>query len=248
MTGTWFLAGILAPIALLLTGAGGGIVVNPVIQHWGGGAFSEAVQASLLAVFVGASFHWVRNRKLIPLQVPLWTALGAFLGNIAWNLLPWQTPEYLGRVVFIIVTFLALVSTWIPPKVLQHSRQSISNLTLLITGWVIGTISMLTGLGGGLFMVPIFNLYLRRTRNESVVWSAACTGPLAAIGFLSNYYQKSTEATQVWTSNESSLLIGVLLSSIFAPILFEKIAAHSLANIRLWAYRSLVMISLIAQL
>jgi uncharacterized membrane protein YfcA len=164
-----FFTGIFAGILSGLLGIGGGVVIVPVLSYFDQ-AFPGLNHAQIMHLAVGTSLasmifttlsgvishlrygHFVGIspsifRGLIP---GLW--LGAWVGNLLNSLASFEAL----KIIFMIVAIVIAIRMIFSPHLFFHKeRKHYSTLVFCLIGVVIGSVSSLIGIGGGVFLVPI---------------------------------------------------------------------------------------------
>ncbi|WP_110686857.1 sulfite exporter TauE/SafE family protein [Salinicola aestuarinus] len=191
--GIYLVVGGLAGLLAGIFGIGGGIVMVPalvftfalqgidtaVVAHL-------AVGTSLATIVVtGASSvwgHWQRGsvrRDWLALMIPGLLG-GGILGVLLASLLPGEALTRLFGVFAIAMALKMLLSR--PPATQgRHPRR----LPMVLAGSVIGGVSTLFGVGGGVMSVPWLSRFTSRM-TEAVGTSSAIGMPIALIGMLTN--------------------------------------------------------------
>lgn len=171
-----FMVAVLIAIFSASLGIGGGIFSVPVLIYVGslhgiGQAYlaQMAVATSLLMAFVlsvSASYVNLRTRMVeigIGLLFALGSVPGAFLGSIVGRFLNFQALTLLFGVLVLAVGMLGFFKVWSKKRattVTRDSKRSPSRIWLPVAGVFTGILSSLTGVGGGVIMVPLMSLFL----------------------------------------------------------------------------------------
>lgn len=186
-----FITGILAG----LLGIGGGVIAVPalyyIFSHYGiptNTIMHMAVATALTATTVtsiGSTLgHHLKKAILIPLLKTTTPAL--MVGCIAGVILNRILPNEWIRMVFGFMAVLLGIYFSIPKlpplQIAPHPNRSI----IFFSFWV-GTFSSLLGIGGGIFMVPLFLGYQIHMKN-AVATSSASTLVTAAFGSLLYFF------------------------------------------------------------
>lgn len=171
-----FMVAVLIAIFSASLGIGGGILSVPVLIYVGslhgiGQAYlaQMAVATSLLMALVlsvSASYINLRTRMVeigIGLLFALGSVPGAFLGSILSRFLNFQALTLLFGVLVSavgLIGFFKVRSKKRAPTVARDVQRSPSRIWLPVTGVFTGMLSSLTGVGGGIIMVPLMSLFL----------------------------------------------------------------------------------------
>lgn len=188
----YFLAtGLAAGILAGLLGIGGGIVTVPALififttQHYPDSMLLHlAIGTSLTAIlFTSISSAWAHHRehavdwaRVGGFSIPL--ILGAVLGAVAAR---FWSAQYLLIVLGIVEILLALqIGFQVNPSTIPAPKRPWLKYPAAA---LVAFISVLVGIGGGLFMVPLLR-WDGQSMNEAVATSSACGIPIAACGAL----------------------------------------------------------------
>lgn len=227
----WYLwyavTGILAGLLAGLMGVGGGLVIVPSLLF----AFALqglesrylahlAVGTSLAAIVpISVSSLWAHHRRgAVEWSLVLLLAPGLMLGawSGAWLADQMSTP-WLKRLfgAFLLLVALQMVSGFQPPPGGRHPGRWL----FAVTGWLIGGVSGLVGIGGGTMTVP-FLVWQGYPLPRAVATSAACGLPIALAGaagfiFFGADVQISGAAGYVhW----SAMVVIALFAVVMAPL------------------------------
>jgi uncharacterized membrane protein YfcA len=235
-----------------LIGAGGGFVLAPVLLFVYPDYAPEVITAMSLGVVTlnaaSGSIAYAHQRRIDYLAAGLFavaTAPGAIIGAFAIDLVPRQTFEAAFAV------FLLLVSVWLqiprpsgivtrPPR--RYLRRFITDIhgdsyrygfdpaLGFALGLVIGFVSSLFGVGGGIIYVPAMILLLRfpgyiatPTSTFALMFTAAIG---AAVHALSGNYDSVL-------AEEAALGAGVLIGAQAGALLSERLVHHQAIVVRL---------------
>ena len=187
--------GALSGILSGLFGIGGGIIVVPALAYWfkltsyhfvpQTLVMQVTVASSLMAIlFTSVSSAYSHYRKG-SLRVDIWRkwvvglCMGAIIGAVLAAWLNATELRFLFAFFLLGVVIKMLVGKWLP-QVSLSPRFYI----LFCIGMIIGILSGLLGVGGGVLMVPVL-IGLGCTMSESAGTSSASTVPLALVGGIS---------------------------------------------------------------
>jgi len=167
----------------------------PLLTIWAGFDQRRASGTSLAAIIpiavVGAAAYYFRTPPEIHVTVALALILGSAAGAAAGSLAAKRVPQ---RVLEMLVTvllagvgvyemFLAVVGTALTTGSAAGATFGIEQYVLLaLGGFVIGVLSGLAGIGGGIFIVPMLVLGFGVTQRVAQGTSLVAILPTAAIG------------------------------------------------------------------
>ncbi len=184
------LLGVAATFLAGLLGMGGGVLIIPglvAIFHAQGVSYAHlmhlALGTSLATVFFTSIIAMRAHQKHIKIQWHIVGTMvpGLILGSIGGAWLASMLKTNLLMIIFGI--FLAYVGLkFLLSKNGQDKARPLRKPLLLFYGMVIGVLSALMGLGGGVFIVPILKRYIVQMR-EVVAISAVC---LISVSFVAS--------------------------------------------------------------
>ncbi len=193
---SYLLLGAVAGLLSGLLGIGGGLVVVPCLalafatQGFDANVATHiAISTSLSSMlFTTSSSAFAHHKKQgIVWKVFLWVSVGLLAGGWLGGLL---TASMNGRVLKLMLAIFVLLMSlrmW-RKKNTQLSSIAIKNKFIYVfSGFVIGCISVIFGIGGGFMTVPVlvrFGLVLK----NAVGTASACSIPIALIGTITSIF------------------------------------------------------------
>lgn len=233
-----------------MLGIGGGVITVPllyfVLQY---SPFPKdevmhvAIATALATTFVtSCGAVWSHHqRKAVLYHTLKWIAPGLAAGCIAGAILTFYLPNTLLRYIFGVVVVLLSVYFFFPKLPPLHIASKL-NWTLAIWTLVVGCLSTLLGVGGGMFMVPILLGYQMHMKNAVAVSSVTTlvSALFGSIAFIVIAQQAPPlpqtlgyiDLTGFLTLGLSSLLttaVGVKLAHTLPTPLIKRIFACALA-------------------
>jgi uncharacterized membrane protein YfcA len=178
-----FFTGIVAGTVSGLFGVGGGSLMTPV-QFWlyiSGGmdstlatrlAFGTSLAVIIPTMISGALGH--HRHGAVDWKAALPLGLAAILGGLAGGMIASHIPGSALRLFFaVFILIMAVRMVWhLQGCPACEPRGSV--FQFLIIGFFIGTLSGLTGLGGGALLVPVLVIFLGFPIHRAVGTSSAC--------------------------------------------------------------------------
>lgn len=168
-----FAAGAVGGFLAGLLGVGGGIIFVPVVTYFlqdAGLASEEEVRyilanslATILCTGLVSSFsHW-RKKNLHP-KLIVKTALPAMLSSLVITYfitsVDWYSADKF-NVIFLILMIIVFARFLFGAKIQVEPMENVSGTKLGITGFLTGVVSAISGLGGGIILIPMFNYYVK---------------------------------------------------------------------------------------
>jgi len=178
-----FLAGLL--------GIGGGLIIVPVLlallpltsisEH---ALMPMVLGTSLAAIFLTSIATLSTHRRLgnIPREILPFFAFGIGSGALIGSYFADMIPSYILQLFFACFVILMSVQMWLGAKKLQHvgGESSHSRLKLVSVSALIGTLSSLLGVGGGVMSVPYLTA-IEKLDMRLAIGASACGGVVIAL-------------------------------------------------------------------
>ena len=216
-----------------LLGVGGGIIFIPIITYYlnGMGIEGEEFVRYLLAnsfatiFFAGliSTFKQWRIKQFYPKQI-LMTAGLAMVSSTAVTYAiaqaTWYSEQAFSFIFLALLVFTVLRFTT-KKEGKSYDVKDTANKKYLITGLFTGIITSLSGLGGGVIMIPLFNQYVKVDMRTASAISIGVI-PLILIPVLITYAISSPE--QLVQANQ----LGYVLPRIFFPMVAGLLVAAPL--------------------
>ena len=178
-----FFTGIVSGIVSGLFGIGGGSLMTPV-QFWlyrGGGmdstlatrlAFGTSLAVIIPTMISGALAH--HRHGAVEWHAALPIGVAAIFGGLAGGIAASCIPGHVLRLFFaIFILIMAVRMAWHIRECSECEMRG-SVIRFLVTGFFIGILSGLTGLGGGALLVPVLILLFGYPIHRAVGTSSAC--------------------------------------------------------------------------
>lgn len=152
----WGVIGLSVGVVLALTGAGGAVLAIPLFMTLLNMSLLMATTSSLVVVFLAASIGAISQDGKINFRIVILLSFSSILG--AWLALPLKfiIPELVLKLLLAILSLYSLMVMWRP----INWRLSLQNRAWvhLPGGLVLGALTTLTGLGGGVILLPWLKL------------------------------------------------------------------------------------------
>lgn len=230
LLGVLVLGGLFTGLISGLFGVGGGIILVPV-QYWvllrqgtdPDIAMRLAIGTSLLVilptVIVGAAKHY--RKKAVVLPVSITVGLAGAIGGVLGSVVASRLPNEILRDFFSIIILIAAVRMLLklPAKKREDFRLQAKEFFLWVFfGFFAGCVSGLTGLGGGLVVVPALVIIFKFPMRIAVGTSAA-TIPMLVLGGVFTYFLRGLTAQGLppFTWGYLNWLFFIILSACTMP-------------------------------
>lgn len=241
----WALVGGTAGIILGIAGTGGGVISIPILMAFGGYDIKEASAYGLLALTVGAAISWFFQRKhtIYPIAFVLifCAAIVAFISAP----LKAMSPHWLVNVLLNLTCLFSLYSLWVlrKPEDPGEEKPLLYRLkTASIGGMITGFLSTMTGLGGGVVIIPWLTSIARLRFDQAMACSLltiAITAPISA-----ERQGKLNLAIGEWLSLAGSIII----ASLIVRKLLTYVPPSHIVLVRKLALSGVILISMMRTL
>ncbi len=226
----FILIGALVGIVMGLTGAGGALISIPLFISLIHTSLKDATSLSLTVVFIGASLSLATslNRPDVKTSVALllFSSIGSYLS------LPLKRgiPEAGIAVALILIAAYSVYAVWSKKKTSTTSEEGrfLWGRTV-IAGIGLGSLTTLTGLGGGVLLVPIFKKFFYKDYSSALSTSLLS---IALVSLSSLVLQSETVFRTVDFNGAFGLFAGVLLGALSLRWISKKIEPKKLDIIR----------------
>jgi uncharacterized membrane protein YfcA len=238
-----------------LLGVGGGFVMAPLLAIWTRTDQHRITGTSLAAVIpislVGAVVYYIgRGRPQVDLPVAFFLVLGsaggAYAGARAAPRVSERGLKMLLAVLLVVVGVMELYSGVFGRVATLHALgggpDPARYLLIAVTGLVIGILSGLTGVGGGIFIVPALVLGFGIGQRVAQGTSLLAVLPTAAIGAVTHYRHGNVDVRSAgWLASAGvpAAIIGAILAQFLPERLLATLFGLFLlaASIRIWPRR-----------
>lgn len=210
------LIGSIVGLLMGITGAGGSVVAIPLFQVFLDSSLNEATSLSLITVVLGTGVNLIRLLEEVKWKISLSFVVFGFLGNYL------AVPLKLMVPVEAIVSLLVMIGAFSIWSVLRVSvtegssnERRVHPVLVSITGILLGIVTTLTGLGGGVLLLPILLRVFQMSYEEALPTSLSTIFLIS----LSSLMLQGKKTLELYDSGDMLLLtFGVLVS--FAALQF----------------------------
>lgn len=222
--------GLIVGMIMGLTGAGGALISIPLFLFLLGTTLKEATVLSLVAVVFGTSVNLIGQLAKVNKKIALSLSLSGIIANYGTLFLKPLTPDI---VVAALLTVIALYSLWSVWGGRVNSVNEMSHRGVILkslgAGALLGVLTTLTGLGGGVILVPILIKLFGRTYTEALPTSLATIFLIS----LSSFIFQSEMALQLITLIQLGYLgAGALIAFFLLKLLIIKLDNSKVDTIR----------------
>ena len=177
--------GLIVGIVMGLTGAGGALISIPLFLALLNASLKEATILSLTAVILSTLINLIGQKYKPELRIVAPFVVFGAIGN--YISLPLKR-EFSDIIIASLLLFIGLYSLWTIWGKREEVKKRTGNHHLLkssIIGIFLGVITTLTGLGGGVLLIPILVNFYSKTYQEAIPTSLLTILLISSISFFS---------------------------------------------------------------
>lgn len=241
---SFIIIGILVGFSLALTGSGGALLAIPLFMSFLGFSLKTGTFYSLIVVAIASIFGVLTNLKDVRYRYASFMALGSFIGSFIFKDLKQHLSDQVIIILFYIICLYSLYSIWRRSNV-NKSKILVEAKTwiLLLAGLILGVLTTLTGLGGGVLLLPLFVKGFQLEEHQAVATSLMTIFFSAGISFI---LQLSTLVQTPRALEVLFIVVGVSLAVFPVKFFIKKINESKVFIIRRTVYSSIVVYTLVS--
>jgi uncharacterized membrane protein YfcA len=167
------LIGLIVGLLMGITGAGGAIIAIPLFQLLLDATLKEATVLSLVTVLFGTSVNLFNRTGEVKWKVALNLSIAGTVANFLTLPLKKKLPDDILILFLITIGAFSIFSVWRSPVMKIEAKKDINILFVLIIGLFLGLVTTLTGLGGGVLLIPLLLYVFGLTYEEALPTSLA---------------------------------------------------------------------------
>ena len=222
----WPLVGIVSGIVLGIAGAGGGLIAIPMLIYLGGYSVKDATGYGLWCVSFGSIFAWYVQRDNTHFTTCIILTVSAIICAFISVSLKAASPYWVIVLLLNAACVISLYSLWIH-KTKESRVKHAPPYKSAVGGGIAGFLSTMTGLGGGVIMIPwmvtIGKLKLKEASATSLM-VIALTAPFS-----------------LWAQGRMDdiaplyiilLIVGVFLASLVTKMLLKNLPSEMMNMLR----------------
>lgn len=237
----YFLIGSIVGLVLTLTGSGGAILAIPMLIHGGGLSLSTSTILALPIVGVSALVPLLLRVHKPQWGILLGVVLGALPSSYAMAFVKPFVPAGVILTTLILLSVWALYQVWRPETQNETRLPQDSIGRRLLIGVLSGILTTLTGLGGGIVLVPL----LRQGLGLSLCAASATSLGIILVNVTAAFaMQYRVIASDVHWQNMVLLFIGVLCANGTAGFLFRKCSIPCRDKLKQIVFSVVIIVSL----
>lgn len=176
--------GLIVGIIMGLTGAGGALVSIPLFMQLLDTSLKDATILSLVAVLFGTGINLLGLIKKIEAKIVFSFFIFGSLANYLTLPLKTMLPEIAIASILALIGVYSIWSVWRGNVTTTTTPKTSGLLKMALTGLVLGIVTTLTGLGGGVILVPILITFFAKTYEEALPSSLATIFLISSVSLI----------------------------------------------------------------
>ena len=177
--------GLIVGIVMGLTGAGGALISIPLFLALLNASLKEATILSLTAVILSTFMNLIGQKNKPELKIVAPFVIFGAIGNYASLPLKRELSDLIIASLLLIIGLYSLWSIWSNKKEVKKRTGDNHLLKSSVIGLILGVITNLTGLGGGVLLIPILVNFYNKTYLEAIPTSLLTILSISSISFFS---------------------------------------------------------------
>lgn len=242
---------IMATTLGAISGLGGGVIIKPLFDAVGFHDMSTIGFYSSVAVLTMSIVAIIKQMKkgfIFNFKMLFWISLGSFVGGVIgekiFNMVTYRYDNSTVKMIQGICLGITLVAILI--YTLNKNKLKSYNLTsyiyIFVSGFLLGSVSVFLGIGGGPLNIAVLILFFSYNMKEATVYS------IATIFFAQISKLGSVIFTNTFLNYDLSLLPFICLSAIIGgfigTLINQKLDSKKIEKIYLGIILSLIMVSI----
>lgn len=226
------LIGLIVGLIMGLTGAGGALISIPLFINLTGASLKEATLLSLLAVLFGTSISLYKQFSKVSWKIVIGFSMAGLVANYLSLPLKIITPDFVIAMILLLIGGFSIYSVW-KKKNYQSTDTRHFVLKIILIGAFLGVLTTLTGLGGGVLLVPILLMFFGKSYEQALPTSLAT---IFIISLSSLVLQFESSGLILRPSDLTGIGIGAIISFLGLKLLLKHVHADKIDIIRRYTF------------
>jgi uncharacterized membrane protein YfcA len=237
--------GLTVGLIMGLTGAGGALISIPLFISLTNASLKEATVLSLFAVMLGTLVNLYGQKFQTDKKIVFGIVLFGAVANFVSLPLKALIPDIFIAILLALIGALSIASVWIK-RIEQDTNTSTHHyLKIAFTGILLGVITTLTGLGGGVILVPILIRVFGKKYEEALPTSLMAIFFISLISFL---LQIQMGLSLITIPDLSLIAVGVVLAFFILRIVIRRLDQAKLEILRKLIFSAVTLYSVVSVL
>lgn len=238
----YIMIGLIVGLMMGITGAGGALIAIPLFITFLHFTLKEATILSLIAVILGTIINLFGQKNKVDHKMIFGFVIFGAVGNFLTLKLKAVVPDLAVASLLALIVFFSLWNIWRSPHVKNNVPSKVHFIKIAVTGSLLGVITTLTGLGGGVLLLPIL-IRFGKTYEEAIPTSLAIILFISMISFL---MQGKIGFNLISLHDFSFLTLGTLSSFFLLKFLLKSFDPTRIENIRKSVFTLVTMYSMVS--
>lgn len=241
----WALIGLVVGLNLGITGSGGALIAIPLFSYFFSYDFKIVSFYSLIAVISGALLNWYSNRHQTKFKIVFLMTIGSIIGSVVASYVKAYLPTTVLKMMFAFVCLYSLYNYLknIKGSSTKNHVKFSAPLVHLSSGFFLGALTTLTGLGGGVILMPWFIGPLGLPTDEAISTSLFTILCAAIISFSLQLKLGVTQESLDFI-NIGALVLGAALATFLTKFLLKKLTTETLTKVRQATFFLVIILAL----
>lgn len=244
---TFIFIGLTVGLIMGLTGAGGALISIPMFIFLLNFSLKDATFVSLIAVLISSLLNMLMSLKKS--DIKLATTIGFFgvVTNFLTKGIKSITPESIIVILLLIVGIYGIHNIWKKKKDIIFTSEPIKHITFksILSGLILGILTTLTGLGGGVLLIPLLTKYFGHNYTTALPTSFVT---IFIISLSSFSFQYNSNLHLIELNNILKMSLGIVLAYYILIFILKKIDQRYHITIRQIAFTLVSIYSMISVL
>ncbi len=240
-----FLGGILGAV-LGMSGSGGAIIGIPLVMWLTGQSLKASTALILPIVGIAALMTWVPQRQHTRWAIVIGVVFPMFLAATASGWIRAYIPDLAIKTSLVAFAIWGLISTWKPQLDVNPQSRKSTILKSIALGSLAGVVTTLTGLGGGLLLIPLLKQGFRVSISTAVSTSLMMISLSCAMAMISLEYHHQLLLFSL--RNLGFVVGGIAFTSWIFKHWLAKTPIKTQHHVQKWVYSSVLVVSILGLL
>ena len=233
--------GLIIGMMMGLTGAGGALIAIPLFMSLLEQNLKVASVLSLYVVILASIINFIFQRKNADYKLATIVFMGSVLGSFASRPLKEISSDLLIATILSIVSLFSLYQVWKNKTQSNLGDVIVSLPKSFALGFVLGILTTMTGLGGGVLLIPFFLGIFKLSESKAVATSLL----IIAFSSLVSLLLQLKNLEKIFSLIELAFLVTGILSSLYGlKLVLKLVSPQKISFLRKLIFTAIVIYSL----